>query len=609
LPSPPSLRGPPRDAPFETPIARDFFAGHYAKIAAETFDGGAPTRDEEAAFAIGALTFLGRVSDAEILFDGLRRRGGASDPRTAAASRFFLGLAHARAGDFARARELLVAGVRARLRSPDPWAAAFAFQGLACFRYFTGRYRAAARHALRALRTAHLARFAWVQMIATDLRGHALVQLGQLEAGTALLAQGKAQAERLGLGNNAYAIEVSIVAYRARFKVGAEALSELTALLGRRAHDSYSRRALLTQAAVQYAVRGRGAEAAAVLAEVDREALRMDARRAKVTSLLARLHVTRWARGLTAAAELIDEARALIDSGDVAFRAELLAFELMVGDALGEEVRRERALDGLRALRREADHHAARTALAQAEGERARAFAEDELSALLHAVARRDERALPRLLAAGLLGPVPELVGIAPGRGVVLLPSEGAVLIHDRGDLWLRPGPPRWAPPLLRLLAGSGASKEAIVAGLWGLRRYVPVRHDPLVRTTIHRLRGFLDPRGEWVTVTAQGYGLSVPVHVVGGAEPAELLEAPLPEEEGLAEPPRLAASAPRDTDGHDRRLLDHLARVGEASAPDLARALGVSESTALRAARRLCAAKKITRAGAARATRYHLRG
>jgi DNA-binding IclR family transcriptional regulator len=55
--------------------------------------------------------------------------------------------------------------------------------------------------------------------------------------------------------------------------------------------------------------------------------------------------------------------------------------------------------------------------------------------------------------------------------------------------------------------------------------------------------------------------------------------------------------------------MLDHLARVGEASVPDLARALGLSESTALRAARRLCAAGRIERAGAARATRYRLRG
>lgn len=610
MPAPPSLRSGPRDAVGETPIAREFFAGHYAKVAAETFDAVTPARDEDVAFAVGALTFLGRLSDAEIAFDGLRLRGGARDPRTTAAARFFLGLAHARAGDFPRARELLVSAARERLRAPDPWAAAFASQGLACFRYFTGRYRAAARHALRAQRAAHHARFAWVQMIATDLRGHALVQLGQLEAGTAILAQALGHAERLGLGDNAFAIEVSIVAYRARFKVGPEALADLEALLGHRAHDAYSRRALLTQAAVQYAVRGRGAEAAAALAEVDREALRMDARRAKVTSLLARLHATRWARGLAAAAELLDEARALLDAGDVAFRAELLAFEILVGQALGEAPRRERALAALRALRREADHHAARTALSQAEGERARAFAEDQLGALLHAVAGRDERALPRLLAMGLLGPVPELLGIAPGRGVVLLPSEGAVLIQDRGDLWLRPGPPRWAPPLLRLLAGAGASKEALVAGLWGLRRYVPVRHDPLVRTTIHRLRGFLDPRGEWVTVTPQGYGLSVPVHVVGGAEPAEPLEAPLPEEEPLGEPPpRLTASAPRDTEGHDQRVLDHLARVGEASAPELARALGLSESTALRAARRLAAAKKIARTGAARATRYRLRG
>jgi hypothetical protein len=161
---------------------------------------------------------------------------------------------------------MLVAGARARVRVGDPWAAAFAHQGLAAFRYFTGRYRAAARHALRALRAAHLARFPYVQMLSNDLRGHALVQLGQLEAGSALLVQAKERAEQLGLGMNAFAIETSLVVYRAKHKIGPEALADLEALLGRRAHDSYSRRALLTQAAVQYALRGRGADARRALA-------------------------------------------------------------------------------------------------------------------------------------------------------------------------------------------------------------------------------------------------------------------------------------------------------------------------------------------------------
>lgn len=610
-----SRRSPPRVAVGESAVARAFFAGQYAEVVAETFDAvSRETRDEDVAFAVGALTFLGRAADAATCFEGWRRRAEPRDPRTVAASRFFLGLAHARSGDFVRAHEHLVAGARGRVRVADQWAAALAFQGLACHRYFTGKYRASARHALRALRAAHVARFPYAQMLSTDLRGHALVQLGQFQAGVALLEQAKSHAERLGFGMNAHAIECSIVVYQAKFKTGPDALRDLEGRIARGSHDSYSRRALLTQAAIQYALHGRGTEAGLALEQVDRDALRMDARRAKVTSLIARLFVTRFTQGARASGALLDDAAALVDESDVAFRAELYAFEAYVGQATGDAGRRDAAIAALRALSQHAEHHAARAALEQFEGDRARAFAEDEISPLLRAAVRRDERALPRLCASGLLGPVPELLGLAPGRRVILLSSENAVLVEDHGDLWLRPGPPRWAPPLLRLLS-RGASKEAIVAGLWGLRRYFPDRHDPLVRTTIHRLRAFLEPRGEWVTVTSGGYGLAASVHVIG-ADAAEPIEAPLIEDEALDDPlpaPRVATRAAAvaaviDLATPDGRVLERLRREGEMGVPELSRALGLSESTALRALRRLVRGKQVARSGKARATRYRAR-
>lgn len=603
----------------ETPLARAFFAGGYAELVAATFDApGAGVAEEDVAFVVGALTFLGRLGDAEACFDAWRLRARAPEPRTLAASRFFLGVALARAGDFGRARSLLVAGALARVAEDDPWTVAFAFQGLAAFRYFTGRFRAAGRHALRALRAAHAARFPWVRMLSTDLRGHALVQLGRLEAGTSLLEQAKAEAERLGLGSNVLAIEASIAVYRARFKVGPEALAglarpsrgalpirgdELEVLLGRRAHDSYSRRTLLAQAVVQYALRGRGAEAARALAEVDRDALRMDARRAKVTSLLARLHATRWSQGPRACLALLDEASTELDERDLAFRAELLVFEAHVAEATGDAARAARARAELRAVGRRTDQY-----LARAVDERW-ASPEDELTPLLRSASAPDAE-LPRLLALGLLGPVPERLGVPPGRAVLLLAAENAIVLQDGGDLWARASPPRWAPALLRLLAG-GSSKEAIVAGLWGLRRYAPARHDPLIRTTIHRLRALLQPRGHWVTVTEEGYGLAVPVHAFGAPVDGELAELPAEdagEDELFAPPPRRArAAAP--VDERDLPVLGQLARLGEATVPALARALAVSESTALRALRRLVRAKRVRRTGSARATRYALAG
>ena len=592
----------------DTALARQFFAGAYAEVAGQSFDAEVDIADVDVAFVVGALTFLGRLEDAQICFDGRRLRGEL-DPRTAAASRFFLGVAAARAGDFERAHRLLVQGCRARSRASDPWCVAFVFQGLACHRYFTGRYRAAARHALRAQRAAHLAHFGYAQMLATDLRGHALAQVGQFRAAVALLEQARGHSERVGFGMNAYAIACSIANYGAKHMARDDALARIDALLQRRSHDSYSKRALLAERAIQLALRGRATEATAALDEADADALRQDARRAKLTNLVARLHVLRWSRGAAACAALIEDARELALDADVALRAELFGFEAWSKMRLGGDP--APALASLEALARSHEQYRARAVLAQlsAEPSRSRAFAEDELTPLLHAVTVGETSALHRLLAFGLLGAVPELLGLAPGERIHLLAAEGALVLESHGDVVQRSAPPRWCAVLLRVLASGEGTKENIVAALWGLRAYRPERHDPLVRTTIHRLRALLAPYGRWIVVSGAGYGCSVPVHITGATE-AHDLESPLVEGEAPAAIVALVPGARAEAhETNDARVLAKLVERGEPlGVKQIVSALGLSESTVLRALRVLLAKKRIVRLGHARSTRYEAR-
>ena len=595
----------------DTDLARRFYAGRYAEIVALHDAGDEPAR-ADVAFVIGALTFVDRVDEARARFDAWRARTAAPDPRTLAAGRFFLGLALARAGYFDRAAPLLVAaGFRDRHHA-DPWVRALVFQGLACQCYFTGRFAGAARHALRALTAAHEATFLYTAMLGTDLRGHALVQLGQLQRGIALLEQANRQARRLGLTNNAFAVDTSIATYTARFVPEPVALDRVEALLRRRAHDSYSRRALLTEAAVQRALRGRQRDAMAALEAADRDALRGDTRRGRVVSLLARLWVTRWRAGPAACAALVAQARTLVEPRDIGFVGELLGFEVLVARARGDDAAASAALTRLRALARATHHVAAKAALAQHdEAPPSSSFDEDTLSPLLRAVARRDATALSRLLALGLVGAVPELLGLTPGRRIILIPAEDLLLLEDHGDVTVRHHPPRWCPTLLRLLAGGGASKERIVAGLWGLRSYHPELHDPPVRTAIHRLRAFLAPHGAWIEVGADGYRTAVPVHLVSAAAPPPIDSAPLWDEgelPSLASP--FAAPVPRPAAVADptARVLAQVIELERATVPALARALDLSASTVQRALRGLVAARQVERCGFARATHYRAR-
>jgi hypothetical protein len=593
----------------DSELASWFYAGRYADIIAATFDSDHATAPVDVAWVVGALTFVDRVDDARTTFEIWRASAAGWDRRTIVACTFFLGLAAARAGYFDRSRELLVGeGFRAR-HDPDPWVRAFVFQGIACHCYFTGRYPGAARNALRTLHASHEAKFLYLTLLATDMRGHSLVQMGQLQRGIAMLEQAKKQAHRLGLTNNAFAVDTSIATYVTRFVPHTDALAQVESLLRRRAHDSYSRRALLTEAAIQRALRGRRADAIAAIEEADRDALRGDTRRGKLASMLARLWVTRWRHGPAACRELVDWAGQLVEPRDVEYRAELLGFEILVARTFGERDRETRALDQLRSLWHATHHFYAKAALGQYDPEaRASAFDEDAVTPLLRAVAHRDRSALSRIVSLGLLGPVPELLGLTPGRRIILIPSEDLLLLEDHGDIVLRERPPRWCPLLLRILASGDSTKERIVAGLWGLRAYHPELHDPPVRTTVHRLRAFLAPHGDWIEVSGGGYRTTVPVHLVSSGELPLAQTAPLwdpgevPTIDVRREPER---QAPASDAKHV--VYGRLVELEQASVTELARSLELSQSTVLRALRLLVAENRVERRGFARATRYRV--
>jgi hypothetical protein len=227
-------------------------------------------------------------------------------------------------------------------------------------------------------------------------------------------------------------------------------------------------------------------------------------------------------------------------------------------------------------------------------------------------VTSQDRRSLSKLLALGLLGPVPELLGLPPAKRIVVLVTDNAVLLEDHGDLQLRLNPPRWFATLVRLLSNGVASKQAMVAALWGLRAYHPERHDSLIRTTVHRFRALLAPHEDWIFVAESGgYGCSAAIQFVGSVgEPSDLTELEMPLAEGEAPEP-IAGPAARVTAAPETlasRAFGLMTGGERLSVRDVARSLGVSDSTALRALRELVAAKRVVRSGHARATRYRAR-
>jgi hypothetical protein len=562
-----------------------FFSGRYRDVLAATVDAPHGVVPEALPFAVGALAFAGRLVEAELLAANVRPD---APPTALAMSAFSLAVAASRGGRFDCARAHLRRALRVTAGRRDARARAFLLQGCACVRYFRGQLARAALDARRTLAAALRANFPYLVLLANDLRGHALAQAGDAAQGTAVLQQARAQALRLGYDANAHVIELAMTLYRARDAPLREAIALLDEALARESsQDAYSRRTLSIERATLLAWSGRASEACRILAEVAPAC----AGEPRLLALfgLARAQVVRVTEGGVAALHVLEGLRSTFDAvEDTTLRIEATALRLAMARGIGAPVE---------------EHVAALRALALSSGiARARAWL------LAHGVGDGTPVTLPPILEAmargtavsllrsGLLGLIPESVGLMPGRRFHIFID--ALVVEDHGDVVQRPVLSPRSLALLQALASGVCTRSELFRTVWRLQNYDPERHGPVVKTAMSRLRAALGPQGTWVLATQDGYTL-----VEGEVYFHDVVRRPLAPLPG-------ARSIPSDAGRNERqrRILDVVLRVGRVTAGDLALRLREPLRTVSRELSAMCEAKLLRREGAGRGTAYRLR-
>jgi hypothetical protein len=597
-------------------VEAKFYAGNYGAITRECVDAGASAPAlEELPFVVGALAFSGRLEEARALFSSRTRRLAPPNDARVVAARFFLGVAYCRAGRLDDARREFLQN--ARLRRDSALARFYVFQGLGCYRYFTGRLEKAARLSLHALEQGFVADFAYGRLLATDLRGHTLVQLGQIQSGLSLLQTARTLAGSLELEGNVGALDCAIAIYRARFGVVPvrEAMRELeSALAQARPEDSYSQRSLRIELTVQAALAGDGNAAWGLLEELGREHVPDggDAR-TRIRFLLACAAVARLRYGRASMQPFVSEARALLSTRhDIALEVDLLCMELTSTENAGEAAR---VRDELIALHRASGIE--RLWLRGVRQESADGFLvspgietleEDRLGALYVACLRPSRELAERLIATGHWGLLPLSLGHDPGRRLLVFGRR--LVVEDHGNVSVIPDPPEGIVRFLGALSdGELRSKEELLARIWGIGVYRPETHDPVIHTAVSRVRAQLGVRGHWIEASQGGYRLAP------GVELQHLFDEPLPASSQPA--PRDARATSRALERHsllpaaEERdgVLALLETSGPASSSEVASHLKVSEMTALRRLREHVEQGTVRRDGKGKNTRYRLAG
>ncbi len=569
-------------------LERLFYEGCYDRILAATLRTQAGDLNP---FVVGALAFSGRLDEAEItgrliLSDETR------DEVDAVAVRFFLCAGACHAGLLGKALKWAKSNIGA-LGAPNPRSRFFGYQGLGLVRYFEGRMARSRRFTLRALSAAIEAQFPYGRLLALDLRGHALVQTGQVFSGLRLLQQAEHLAADLGFVANAQTIQVAEQVYRLRYRVPSpgDALARLEQLARSPSVSFFARRNALLELVWQHAFRSDVPTAELCLNEAARIALPDEDRRGRVRGLLARAVLLMLSEGRVAAVPYLEEARRIAQE-DPSLRVEVLFVEAAV-------VRAERP-----GIASELGHLAHRTGIDRARiaqelalGSRSTCLPlEDRLGELLlNLPSMPPEMRVVHLVHEHLAGLVPWSLNLNPGRRSYL--TETSLLTEDHGRLSVHKHPSRPSVRVLRELATGPKTNAELMSSVWNLSSYSPSRHDPTLHTAVARLRAGLAPNGEWILTTDRGYQLASDVELVLVGDRLQVYAMGT-----VGDEVELESVSERES-----HILEILGRRRAASSTELAEDLRVSDATALRSLRALVATGKLHRTGRGKGTRYSL--
>ena len=516
-----------------------------------------------------------------------------------AAIHFALGVAHTRVSKYQEARRHFA--ITTKWRHSSERSRFFAWQSLGFYSFFTGDYEKSVRAARRALALALTSGFAFGELLAEELLAHSLVESGQVRLGMRHMRHAYKRARELGNKSLQQSFRLLLLLNEARFGLDWECVPRLQAAL-RDLHpsDAYSRNAVKLELANQLCLRGRLNEAYSVL-DAACDSVYSSQNRRQIAQLNLRLAYITAVRGRR------EEASHLLRAAELQLHRDVdLALWLKMQGVRerfhlpASETRREGRLVGMhgRILQRARG------------GFQAQLFGDDRLADLCDRVVHKDELVLPDLLENEMFFFLYSYFDLATDQRALvfdLLPR--GLLILDHGNIAVvETGFSNVLRRILELLHSSHQSKVDLVNKVWGYR-YDSERHDPLVYTSISKLRQLLGASGIWIEMDGKGYRLRSGVQLKSrqGLQVAERTGAV---KSRLRPPANLALNF---------RQLSLLTSFDmqereSCSADEVMAAFAISRATATRDLGSLSDLGYLLRLGQARATRYlrtpkHLEG
>lgn len=494
--------------------SKDFFRGNYEKVLGHRTHGGEITPFVE----VASLVFLGKITEAELF---LKQKKLSDEARMI--SRFFLATGYVRESRYTEAKQIIAENAFqfARSNHSNSLTKYFAYQGLAFYRFYCGRYRTSKVFAEKAAALAHQLQFPYGEALALDVLANASVHFGEVRRGLAAFKNALKIVQAIGSGGLSNAMKISFTKNEATFGISPDkSIAQLEKLQRAHANNTYSSAELNLELIRQLTLRGRVSDAQKLLDNTYDLVHKNNNRRQATTLNLRSAHIQFLQGESRQALHLIRTAKLNLHLDvDLFFLAQLTGLESFILKEQGqtEEAEKVTASSKLQLRHLNSAIHQ-RILQRQKSGDSNFRTGEDPLGDLMdRCLNSKIESWLDEVIELGYLNLLRRPFGIRPGERTIFWGSPlKSVLLVNRGDLTMVDSLSRIHRRILEELGQGGKSKEELVTKVWGYD-YHPGRHDGLLYSAMKELRKKIGDG--WITLTESGYQLQCELRKISAAE------------------------------------------------------------------------------------------
>lgn len=599
-----------------TQMQKQFLEGRFSEVI-KCFDDSKDLQKNPSAlpYWIGSLVFHGQWDKAHALFS--TKKLPLSD---LIACRFYLALGAIRNSQYQIGRSFLIENRRSVSTKTKPLELFFVYQGIAFYRFFSGRFSQAKKAAEKSYKASIEADFTFGEILSKDLLAHALVQTGQVRLGLRYFEETLQLAKQVHNVWMGPAIEIAILKFKAQFGIQVQKdLKNLEDAFEKiETRDIYSKGELLLELIRQYILRGQFSKAEEALSTAADIIYKNQNRRQMALLNLRMSYVLYLQSQNTQSLHLLRFAEQNIDPViDLNLWTQINGLKLLLLEALDkktEAVALQKQLN-LKTMSSQNQIHKKIISRRNKKNLQFSPRGEDPIGDLLDNVAAKETLAAQKILESGYYGLLHKCYQLPFGTQCLIFDLHpGTLVLLDKGNVFLqKQGVNSVLRKIILLIKDSPQSKEQLVQEIWGYS-YDPLRHDTLIYSSINKIRKLLSPRSDWIVLTEKGYQIRQNVKViikntlkqqsVSEDTPSSIK---LQTQKTKVVVPAKWAKHLKELNFRQIQILDYLKHNPSLSVLELSHKLKISKPTATRDLSKLHALGILIRVGQGRATRYYL--